>query len=75
MTTSLSVAVSGTRVCPVSPTATLPLRPDRRHEPSAGWLIHTASPTRAPLIALLTLGCGRDLEHLVALSESKPHSE
>ncbi|MDT5109612.1 MAG: hypothetical protein QOK33_3000 [Mycobacterium sp.] len=36
---------------------------------------HIASPTRAPLIALLTLGCGRDLEHLVALSESKPHSE
>ena len=35
----------------------------------------TASPTRAPLIALLTLGCGRDLEHLVALSESAPHTE
>jgi hypothetical protein len=34
---------------------------------------HIASPTSAPLIALLTLGCGRDLEHLVALSDSKPH--
>lgn len=32
-----------------------------------------ASPTRAPLIALLTLGCGRDLEHLVVLSVSAPH--
>ena len=34
-----------------------------------------ASRTRAPLIALLTLGCGRDLEHLVVLSVSAPHPE
>jgi uncharacterized membrane protein YgaE (UPF0421/DUF939 family) len=36
---------------------------------------YTASPTRAPLIALLTLGCGRDLEQLIALNDSNPHSE
>lgn len=33
----------------------------------------TASPTRAPLIALITTACGRDLEHLAALTDGAQH--
>jgi uncharacterized membrane protein YgaE (UPF0421/DUF939 family) len=34
---------------------------------------HIASPTIAPLIALITTACGRDLEHLAALTASTQH--